>query len=1530
MNRLKGWKIALGAVLLILALMLVVNLTSERAAAAPLPGEIFIDHNGNRTYDVATETLYPTIQDAINAASPGDVIVVGSGVYEENLGVNVDSLSIVGPNENVDPIVGPRLPEAVVTPALTGATVDLQAITVTLNGLTFEGFNPNGSVAATYVIQNSLPSDGATISYNIIRNGTDGIYLDGIVAPGVGVLGTTISFNVIGNFSNAGAGTGVTLISDYFADVSLNLITSVDIGVLVRDMSLAGSPESVTSNTIDSRTYGVQVQNLFGTSDVWTVSANDVGPTTPGINTGIYISGVAANATVDLNFNSVHDCSIGLELQDNPTLLGMTARMELYINNSMGAYIVTGLISGVDLPNNYTFAAVEIDDSFTAIYMADIGDITSLTTLSVQESSFIIGGTDGIWVTGPLMVLIVNDTTSLPPLEFNTVAGNYITLVNNTRYIDATFVSFDGQTGGAMSLDQDFAVEDKVVHALDDVALGFVQWNFGEVYVTQLSGSIGRGLTVAVDGDSIFVGPGNFTEELFINKNVAFVGYGANLTYVHAPNLGSPYWFVTIDGSSAFVQGFTFSGPATNLLGGMLLVNSASATFLGNEFESLRDVAASQSVWAMQVGNATTSAYVDVSGSIFSVFAGGAIKIVNAPLGFSIFNNDITGSGTAIGDVYGQVGVKVESAVGGFIDSNRFTNFAGSEIGSCVEVDALSSGLNIAHNSFTGSNLITDNSAGIRMMGFGPTFVTLTGNNFSQWFLAIAIDGANHLLFADNYFTNNLGTAIGLHGTNDTTILRGAFTSNQNGIVALSGAVNNTARDVNFQGNGYALYNQNPEVFDARFNWWGHETGPGGYAPGLGDPIGIYIPNNILYNPWLGVPFPPEVPTNGTFQVLNSTHSVFFQGVGLNITGSMTGTGDHTVSMLQYFGNPNGVVYWKDAGIYFDFLILDTTGIIQVEMRAYYGPLDLPAGIVESELRAYWSDGGVWKACSDSGVNVAQHYVWVLIRADTSPSLAQIAGTPFLLGTPVATFDPTAGNVGSLVSALDGAGFNPSQKVTLCLEDTPIAQTFTDASGNFSFVRGFIPDALPGLYNIKVQDDSGFAVSGEFTVLDTTPIDITLDVGSLYFPGEVVTWYVMFALDGQLLDPDFVVANLYAPDGSVTDLSGDLDQLTMGLWTVSTTLAGDALPGEYTLVITANLIPTNYGATLRTFLVSPTLVDQYSRIVSMDGNITTIQTNIGVIMVDLSQISANLTSIEGTLATIQTSIGQLQADVNFINATLLSVQGTLVTIQTDIGSIVENISAINGRLTAIEGDIATIQTDIGTIQVDIADINAHLTSIDGTLVTIQTDIGSIQENCTAVNARLTALEGRLATIESDVGTIMVNVSQIDARLTSIEGRLATIETDIGIIVVNITAIKAQIVAIDGTLATIQTDIGACKANLTAIRAELVSVNMTVGTLSTTVGTLTVSLSALNVTVTRIDHNVATILTNMGTLTGRVTSLEGNVATIQTDIGTLKANVSALQKQTGETGGNNALVLGALGAGVIAALGGVVLLLRKKP
>ena len=495
--------------------------------------------------------------------------------------------------------------------------------------------------------------------------------------------------------------------------------------------------------------------------------------------------------------------------------------------------------------------------------------------------------------------------------------------------------------------------------------------------------------------------------------------------------------------------------------------------------------------------------------------------------------------------------------------------------------------------------------------------------------------------------------------------------------------------------------------------------------------------------------------------------------------------------------------------------------------------------------------------------------------------------------------------------------------------------------GDYTFVLGdagvrtfagadFILYTLPS-QTITVSDtvDSATLTSASITMLvNDRPIDIVMDVGAIQFPGEFVTWWMMMTVNGQPFDPSGMIATLYTPELSSIDLSGEMYGINPGLWIVNWTVPGDALAGQYTLVLTVN-DGFSYGGSLSTFVVSDNLVDMGARVVSMDGNVTlvqtdigliklnltainayiasingtlvTIQTDIGSIQADITAINGNLTTIEGDIATIQTDIGTIQASVTSINAYIASINGTLVTIQTDIGSIQENASAMNARLTAIEGDIATIQTDIGNIQVDIADINALLVSINGTIATIQTDIGTIQENITAINGRLTSIEGNVATIQTDIGTIQVDIADINVLLVSINGTLVTIQTDIGSIQENASAMNARLTMIEGDIATIQTDIGTILANVTSINAYIASINSTLATIQTDIGTIQVDVSSINTYIASINSTLVTIQTDIGTIqenitaiNGRLTSIEGNVATIRTDIGTIRVDIANIR------------------------------------
>ena len=66
----------------------------------------------------------------------------------------------------------------------------------------------------------------------------------------------------------------------------------------------------------------------------------------------------------------------------------------------------------------------------------------------------------------------------------------------------------DGRTA---SLADNFAIEDKITHAVDNATLGFIRVNADNVYVTDLSDSIQRGVDVASSGDTVNIGPGTLS-----------------------------------------------------------------------------------------------------------------------------------------------------------------------------------------------------------------------------------------------------------------------------------------------------------------------------------------------------------------------------------------------------------------------------------------------------------------------------------------------------------------------------------------------------------------------------------------------------------------------------------------------------------------------------------------------------------------------------------------------------------------------------------------------------------------------------------------------------------------------------------------------------------------------------------------------------------------------------------------------------------------------------------------------------------
>ena len=122
-----------------------------------------------------------------------------------------------------------------------------------------------------------------------------------------------------------------------------------------------------------------------------------------------------------------------------------------------------------------------------------------------------------------------------------------------------------------------------------------------------------------------------------------------------------------------------------------------------------------------------------------------------------------------------------------------------------------------------------------------------------------------NLIRANNI--SNFDTAIYIRGRNpetstlnlvsETCIIENNLTNNRVGVYVegFDGNVIGLLHHNNIEGNTEygALFNvtYGTAVLDARFNWWGNASGPGGMGPGAGDAIS----ENVTYSPWLGYPY---------------------------------------------------------------------------------------------------------------------------------------------------------------------------------------------------------------------------------------------------------------------------------------------------------------------------------------------------------------------------------------------------------------------------------------------------------------------------------------------------------------------------------------------------------------------------------------------------------------------------------------------------------------------------------------------------
>jgi nitrous oxidase accessory protein NosD len=187
-------------------MLLALSLPAANAGAVPVPDNPnVVDDDGfaEEGNCASTESAFPTIQEAVTAASAGDTIHVCRGSYEESVIVD-RTLTLLGAKDGVDARSRASTAESVVDPPGTVAPgFSLQADDIVVDGFTFEGADDHAGVYTSPTFA------GYTVENNIVRGNTIGVYLGS-----AGGNLTIVRRNLLEDNNVAGSSSGNGIYSD--------------------------------------------------------------------------------------------------------------------------------------------------------------------------------------------------------------------------------------------------------------------------------------------------------------------------------------------------------------------------------------------------------------------------------------------------------------------------------------------------------------------------------------------------------------------------------------------------------------------------------------------------------------------------------------------------------------------------------------------------------------------------------------------------------------------------------------------------------------------------------------------------------------------------------------------------------------------------------------------------------------------------------------------------------------------------------------------------------------------------------------------------------------------------------------------------------------------------------------------------------------------------------------------------------------------------------------------------------------------
>jgi len=799
------------SVLLTLVLLLSFSLVTAAPAAA---ADITVGSSGD----------HATIQAAIDAASPGDTIIVAGGTYTEDLTVNIANLTLKSESGAGSTTIQ----------LVDGVGIDIQggASDFTLGGASGEGFTILNGAATTFNIQLANAPSDVEISHNTIN--TVGNASMGISVGAAGASGLIISNNSF----TAEAGDG-SIWGPNVVDVTVSNNTLIGGAYAIQFSGVTGT---ISNNTISasSGSGAIVISNGAGTSGL-TISGNNISSCTRGIRFVEYCAqGTAADmTTVTVTENALTGNDIGLLVGNGTHVLASNFTID---NNNFSG-------NNVALQNDHASEQVTAADNWWGdasgpAYPPENPGLGDPVSVNVIYCPWLNAAYPG----GAQVGRVLNETQATVHCTIqdalnNATAGDLITAATGTYTEDLTVntanLTLRSQTGMANT----------TIQLVTGVGIDIM----GGADGFTLGGAAGQGFTVKSSE------PTSTTFAIQLANAPSGVEISYNTINTEGPaSMGISVGAAGATGLTVDNNDFTCDEGDIGIWGPGVV----DVAVTNNDF----DVSGASSVAIEFAGVTSTPGTSVISGNTIDNYDGyAAIGILTGEA-----TSDLTISGNTINNCinairfgeYAQQGDTLGMMEDVTVSGNTlYNNTTGVYVDNSPYIDTSNfviDGNSISHNNPDGSkgvwfkggqggtisgNIIRGNYRGIQL-DVPVSQVVIIDNCVIENDDGIRIEGCHNIIGTEGHGNVISGNVDGLSGVHLTDTAFGNVIN-----------YNDIAFNYSNPAGGFGVFNENSVPVDATNNWWGHVDGPSmGFIPFEELPAGDTISQHVAYEPWATSP----------------------------------------------------------------------------------------------------------------------------------------------------------------------------------------------------------------------------------------------------------------------------------------------------------------------------------------------------------------------------------------------------------------------------------------------------------------------------------------------------------------------------------------------------------------------------------------------------------------------------------------------------------------------------------------------------